>query len=100
MLIIRCPCCLELRHEDELLYGGELDVIRPAEPDAASDTQWCDYLYMRTNAGGVLYEQWCCAAGCGQWFQVARESTTQAILGITRMHETLELTGSQGNGRH
>lgn len=92
MLIIRCPYCLELRHEDELLYGGEIDVVRPADPENAPDALWCDYLYTRTDAKNPIHEKWCCTAGCGQWFQVARNSNTQEILKTARMDEFLKST--------
>lgn len=99
MLVIRCPYCLELRHEDELVYGGETDVVRPPDPNAVSNAQWCDYLYLRTNGAGRIHEQWCCAAGCGQWFKVARDSVTQTIARVACMHETLDPAENESDGR-
>ena len=81
MIVIRCPYCNELRHEEELEYGGEADVARP-EPTSASDTDWTDYLYMRANTKGVHFEQWCCRAGCGQWFKVARHTVSHEVTEI------------------
>lgn len=79
MIVIRCPYCKELRHEDELEYGGEAEVTRPDPPDQASDTEWTNYLYMRRNTKGLHLEQWCCRAGCGQWFKVARHTVSHEI---------------------
>jgi sarcosine oxidase subunit delta len=79
MIIIRCPYCGEIRSEEELVYGGEADVIRPLDPDAVTDEQWTDYLFMRNNAKGLSVEQWCCAAGCGQWFKVQRDTVSHRI---------------------
>ena len=81
MIVIECPYCRELRTEEELTYGGEADISRPA--DACTDSEWTDYLFMRRNPKGVNHEQWCCAAGCGQWFKVARHTVTHEV---TRVH--------------
>jgi sarcosine oxidase, subunit delta len=84
MIIIRCPHCGELRSEEELIYGGEADVVRPLEPDSVTDEQWTDYLFMRTNPKGTLVEQWCCSAGCGQWFKVERDTVTHRVGAVFR----------------
>jgi sarcosine oxidase subunit delta len=77
MIQIRCPCCDELRIEDELTYGGEAYLTRPAE--TCSDDEWTDYLFMRTNRRGGHRELWCCSSGCGQWFEVSRDTVTHTI---------------------
>ena len=48
MLLIHCPWCGP-RNEDEFSYGGEAHIVRPAAPEAESDAQWADYLFMRFN---------------------------------------------------
>jgi|TARA_B110000240_G_C13444446_1_gene429673 sarcosine oxidase subunit delta len=82
MIIIRCPYCLEERYEDELFYGGEADIFRAADPATVSDEGWTGYLYLRTNPKGLHHEQWCCSAGCGQWFKVARHTVTHKVTEI------------------
>ena len=84
MIIIRCPYCNELRAEDELKYGGEADIVRPLHPHEVSDEEWTRYLFERTNPRGLLVEQWCCSAGCGQWFKVRRCSVSHAIADVLR----------------
>jgi sarcosine oxidase subunit delta len=84
MIILRCPYCHEQRTEDELTYGGEADIVRAAQPETVPDRDWTEYLYMRSNPRGPLWEQWCCSAGCGQWFKVQRHSVTHAIAGVVR----------------
>jgi sarcosine oxidase, subunit delta len=84
MIIIRCPHCGELRAEEELVYGGEANIVRPLDPDSVTDEQWTDYLFMRSNPKGLLLEQWCCAAGCGQWFKVERDTVTHRVSGVFR----------------
>jgi sarcosine oxidase subunit delta len=84
MIVIRCPYCNEQRTEEELTYGGEADIMRPLEPETVPDEQWTDYLFMRANPKGKLLEQWCCSAGCGQWFKVIRDSATHEISAISR----------------
>jgi sarcosine oxidase, subunit delta len=86
MISLRCPYCHELRVEEELTWGGELGVERPA-PDEATDVQWTDYLYMRVNRKGRHEEHWCCSGGCGQWFKVARDTVTHEVTEIRRFDE-------------
>jgi sarcosine oxidase subunit delta len=87
MILIQCPYCLEQRTEEELTYGGEADILRP-EPEA-SDQQWTQYLYFRNNPKGLLNEQWCCSAGCGQWFKVTRDTVSHEVSEVIRFDEKL-----------
>ena len=48
---------------------------------------WADYLFIRDNPVGVHYERWLHAYGCGQWFNMARNTLTHAILEIYPMGE-------------
>ena len=70
MLLIACPWCGP-REETEFSCGGEAHIARPADPDALSDEQWGDYLFMRKNPRGAHLEQWVHAHGCRRWFNVA-----------------------------
>jgi sarcosine oxidase subunit delta len=89
MIVLRCPYCHEERTEEELAYGGEAGVERPPS-DKASDEQWTDYLFMRTNRKGLHREQWCCSTGCGQWFKVARHTVTHEVREVLRFDEPFE----------
>ena len=75
MLLIHCPYCGP-RDETEFSYGGEADIARPTEPDALSDAEWADYVFMRTNAKGRFKEQWVHSHGCGRWFTMVRNTVT------------------------
>lgn len=75
MLLIPCPWCGP-RVESEFTHGGEADVARPKDPDAASNDVWLDYLYFRRNPKGVFDERWLHAGGCRQWFIVSRDTRT------------------------
>lgn len=88
MIVIRCPYCGEERGEDELTYGGEADVMRAADPDMVSDAEWTGYLFMRGNPKGAHREQWCCSAGCGQWFKVERHTVTHEVMEVIRFAQT------------
>lgn len=79
MLSIPCPWCGH-RDETEFAYGGEAHMSRP--PHEASDAEWTDYLFMRTNVKGVHRERWHHATGCRRWFVVLRDTTSNRILGI------------------
>jgi len=89
MIIIQCPCCGEDRHEEELTFGGEAEIIRPQEPATVSDQVWTDYLYFRANPKGTHHEQWCCSGGCGQWFKVARDTVTHEVLEVVKFDKGL-----------
>jgi sarcosine oxidase subunit delta len=79
---ISCPYC-GVRDEPEFVFGGPSHVSRPSlEVD---DAVWADYLFIRDNPVGVHYERWLHAYGCGQWFNMARNTLTHAILEIYPM---------------
>ena len=84
MLLIPCPHCGE-RSESEFSYGGESHIARPRDPALASDAEWADYLYMRRNTKGVLFERWLHAHGCRRWFNIARHTVTYDILAVYAM---------------
>ena len=79
MLIINCPHC-GARDHTEFSYGGDADVKRPADPAAASEAEWLDYLYLRDNPRGPHDEIWQHSAGCRRWIRVKRNTLTHEIL--------------------
>jgi heterotetrameric sarcosine oxidase delta subunit len=79
MLMIPCPWCGE-RAETEFAYGENATAERPTEPEAVSDEQWIDYVYMRDNPRGPHVELWYHGAGCRRWFKVCRDTVTNRIL--------------------
>lgn len=88
MLVISCPWC-GARSEDEFTCGGQSHIIRPADPSAVSDQEWADYLYKRTNPKGLHVERWRHTHGCGQWFNVVRDTVTHEIKAVYRMDEPM-----------
>ena len=96
MLLIDCPWCGP-RGEDEFSYGGEAHIVRPAAPEAESDAQWADYLFMRSNRRGLNLERWVHTHGCRRWFNVARDTVTHRIEAVYRMGEAPP-TRSGGGG--
>ncbi|MDH3713535.1 MAG: sarcosine oxidase subunit delta [Gammaproteobacteria bacterium] len=87
MLHIECPWCGP-RDQSEFSYGGEAHIVRPTDPDALSDEQWADYLFMRANPKGKHREQWCHSAGCRRWFNVVRDTVSYEIVAVYRVGET------------
>ncbi len=85
MLRIPCPYC-GTRDEIEFHYGNDAHVARPG-PEV-SDAEWSDYLFNRRNPRGVHYERWCHVFGCGQWFNVARDTVTHEIYAVYHMGES------------
>lgn len=91
MFLIRCPHCGEEREEEEFHAAGEAHLARPADPDAATDEEWGDYLYFRENPRGVHREVWVHAAGCGKHFHVARDTRSYRIFGSYRVGEQFDV---------
>ena len=84
MLRIECPWC-GLRDEPEFSYGGETHIARP--PADCGDEEWAQYLFFRSNPKGNHAERWCHSYGCGQWFNVLRDTVSQEIVAVYRMGE-------------
>jgi heterotetrameric sarcosine oxidase delta subunit len=76
MLNIPCPYCGP-RDEVEFHYGGPSHVTRPEL--TVTDREWTHYLYFRENPKGLYRERWLHLAGCGQWFNVLRDTVTHEI---------------------
>ena len=81
MLLIACPYCGE-RDETEFHYGGQAHVAYPADPEALTDAEWAEYLFVRANPKGPFAERWSHAAGCRRWFNVLRHTVTHEILAV------------------
>ncbi len=84
MLRIPCPYCGP-RAEIEFRCGGEAHIRRPADPDALSDPEWAEYLFLRSNPKGVHFERWFHAHGCQRWFNLARHTVSDRILAVYPM---------------
>lgn len=84
MLLISCLCC-GARDEGEFVCGGESHVMRPGPAAEVSDEVWGDYLFGRRNPRGVTFERWRHAYGCGQWFNVARDTVSHEIHAVYAM---------------
>lgn len=76
MLVIPCPWCGP-RDEAEFVGGGEAQLVRPAAD--CSDADWVAYLFLRDNPRGPTVERWRHSYGCGQWFEVRRDTVSHAI---------------------
>ena len=63
MLLIACPWCGK-REELEFSYGGQAHIAYPKDPQAVSDAEWAEFLFMRDNPKGVLLERWVHTHGC------------------------------------
>ena len=86
MLLIPCPWCGP-RAEIEFSYGGEADIARPKDPDALSDAEWADYLFMRENPKGLSREQWMHTFGCRRWFNAVRDTVSYEIKSVYKPGE-------------
>jgi heterotetrameric sarcosine oxidase delta subunit len=76
---ICCPWC-GWRDQTEFVWGDDAAIVRPAEPERATDAEWTDYLYFRPSARGALRERWQHVHGCGAWFAAERDTTTHRWL--------------------
>lgn len=75
MLLIDCPWCGR-RDQSEFSYHGEAHIVRPPDPEALSDAQWGEFLFVRNNPKGMHYERWQHSHGCRRWFNAARHTHT------------------------
>ncbi len=82
MLRIPCPYC-GTRDEVEFHWHGDSHVIRPGVE--VNDAVWSDYLFNQDNPKGLHCERWCHVFGCGQWFNVARDTVTHEIHAVYPM---------------
>ena len=92
MLLIRCPYCEMERPAVVFRSAGEAHRRRP-DPNAASDAEWTDYLYFRTNAKGAHAERWRHAAGCGRFFNCLRDTVSDKILSTYKAGEPRPAAG-------
>lgn len=76
MMQLSCPWCGP-RPEHEFHCGGTSHIVRPAL--ACDDAQWADYLFNRANPSGAHAERWRHTFGCGQWFNMCRDTLTHDI---------------------
>ena len=86
MFLINCPYCGE-RDQLEFSNGGEAHVKRPENPDSASDKEWAEYVFVRSNPKGIFYERWVHSHGCRKWFNAVRNTSTDEILKIYKLDE-------------
>jgi heterotetrameric sarcosine oxidase delta subunit len=78
MLQIPCPWCGE-RDEVEFAYGGQAGVPYPDDPEALSDEEWGEFLFVRDNPKGPFRERWVHLHGCRRWFDLTRDTLTHEI---------------------
>jgi sarcosine oxidase, subunit delta len=86
MLAIPCPWC-GMRPENEFRYAGPAHVVRPANPYAADDATWINYLFLRDNPKGRHEELWRHLHGCGRFFNCVRDTSTDRIATSHRLGE-------------
>ena len=87
MLLIHCPYCDETLPEAEFAYAGEAHVARPADPQAMSDEEWRDFLYVRSNVKGRHAERWRHVHGCARFFNAVRDTVSDEVLATYRAGE-------------
>jgi heterotetrameric sarcosine oxidase delta subunit len=71
-----CPYC-GTRDENEFIFGGPAHLERPTFD--CSDATWTTYLYLRDNPVGIQFERWQHLYGCGQWFNLVRDTVSHEI---------------------
>lgn len=90
MLLIKCPYCNEVRHEEEYAYLDEAFIFRPENMDAITDQELSDYLYNRSNPRGIIFEQWQHTVGCRKIFIVKRDTTNNKIYESYKLNEKIK----------
>jgi heterotetrameric sarcosine oxidase delta subunit len=72
---IRCPHCGE-RPLEEFTYLGDATPKRPESNDLSSLDQWFEYVYLRDNRNGEMFEYWHHSGGCRSWLVAMRDTGT------------------------
>ena len=80
MLLIHCPYCQEERSELEFRNCGDAHIVRPADIAAISDEAFEEFFFLRDNPKGLLFERWRHIAGCGRFFNAARDTVSDKFL--------------------
>lgn len=78
MLLIHCPYCEMERPEVEFRHAGEAHLIRP-NAATATDEEWSEFLYYRSNPKGLHAERWRHTSGCGRYFNCLRDTASDKI---------------------
>ncbi len=84
MMQLNCPWC-GARDEPEFVCGGTTQISRPGI--ACDDREWGEYLFFRENPKGLHCERWRHTYGCGQWFNLVRNTVTHEIIAVYGMQE-------------
>jgi sarcosine oxidase, subunit delta len=79
MMRLSCPWCGP-RPENEFSCGGTTAIVRPALD--CSDDVWAHYLFFRDNPKGEHAERWRHTFGCGQWFNVLRDTVSHEVRAV------------------
>ena len=87
MLLIPCPYCGS-RPELEFSYGGEAHIARPPTGTAPDADLWAAFQFERSNTKGPHAERWRHTHGCGRFFNVVRDTTTDKIVRSYRSGES------------
>lgn len=95
MLYLHCPFCGEKRDEQEFHYAGEAFIVRPENPEELSDEEWGDYVFMRSNHKGWIWEQWEHTSGCRKLFVVKRNNVTNEVEGSYTFAEARKVFAEQ-----
>ena len=92
MMQLRCPWCGD-RPEGEFHCGGTTGIARP--PLNCDDETWGRYLFFRDNPKGEHAERWRHTFGCGQWFNVLRDTVTHEVSAVYRITEPRPASGGK-----
>jgi sarcosine oxidase subunit delta len=77
---IPCPFC-GLRDHHEFTYLGDATLKRPEASSGNIESDFANYVYVRSNPEGWHTEFWYHASGCRSWIRVRRHTRTHEISG-------------------
>ena len=83
---IDCPNC-GCRPVWEYHYSGP---SRKRPEGAATEREWAEYLYNRSNIAGEQTEWWYHRSACKLWFLVRRDTRTNQVLETKRFESQQE----------
>ena len=80
MLLIHCPYCEEERPELEFRNTGEAHIARSSKLTGESDEDFENFLFIRSNPKGIIFERWRHIHGCARFFNAVRDTVTDRFV--------------------
>lgn len=87
-----CPYCGDRDHS-EFTYRGDATPVRPDPQASDAVSAFHDYVHLRDNPAGWMFEHWYHGGGCRAWIVVERNTLTHEVRGAMTAGEFTRRNG-------